>query len=96
LNKLKEQVDTAIDLFDIFPLLVYPCRIYDHGRGLQGQLRSPSKSLLTPGTNFAMFNDLGVYGTPGPVKRREPYNPTHAMRAMEKFNKIYYTAIIHV
>jgi hypothetical protein len=32
-----------------------------------------------------MFNDLGVYGTPGPVKRREPYNPTEAMRAMEKF-----------
>lgn len=48
------------------------------------RFRSPPKSLLTPGTNFAMFNDLGVYGTPGPVKRREPYNPTHAMRAMEK------------
>ncbi|KAI6184456.1 FAD-binding PCMH-type domain-containing protein [Aphelenchoides bicaudatus] len=87
LNKLKEQVDVAIDLFDTFPLLVYPCRIYDHNRGAQGQLRGPAKSLLVPNTNFAMFNDLGVYGTPGPVKRREPYNPTYAMREMEKFTR---------
>lgn len=36
---LKEQVNTAIELFDTFPLLVYPCRIYDHQRGAQGQLR---------------------------------------------------------
>lgn len=34
-----------------------------------------------------MFNDLGVYGTPGPVKRREPYNPTKAMRDMEQFTR---------
>lgn len=32
-----------------------------------------------------MFYDLGVYGTPGPVKRRERYDAAYAMRAMEKF-----------
>lgn len=84
LDTLKEQVNTAIELFDTFPLLVYPCRIYDHERGPQGQLRPPSKEKITKGTNWAMFNDLGVYGTPGPVKRREKYNPTTAMRAMEQ------------
>ncbi|CAD6192582.1 unnamed protein product [Caenorhabditis auriculariae] len=87
LNTLKEQVDTAMELFDTLPLLVYPCRVYDHQRGPQGQLRAPNESLLVPGTNYAMFNDLGVYGTPGPVKRREHYNPTRAMRAMEKFTR---------
>ncbi|KAH7727032.1 Protein Y7A5A.1 [Aphelenchoides avenae] len=87
LATLKDQVNTAIELFDTFPLLVYPCRIYDHKRGAQGQLRPPSDNLITPGSNYAMFNDLGVYGTPGPVKRREPYNPTYAMRAMEKFTR---------
>lgn len=46
--------------------------------------RPPPKKLLTPDTNFAMYNDLGVYGTPGKVKRRETYNPTNAMRTMEK------------
>lgn len=87
LNKLKEQVNVATELFDTFPLLVYPCRIYDHNRGAQGQLRSPPKTLLVPGTNYAIFNDLGVYGIPGAIKRREPYNPTKAMREMEKFTR---------
>ncbi|CAB3411030.1 unnamed protein product [Caenorhabditis bovis] len=87
LDTLKEQVDAAIELFDTFPLLVYPCRIYDHQRGPQGQLRAPPKARLVPEANYAMFNDLGVYGTPGLVKRREPYNPTYAMRAMEKFTR---------
>lgn len=39
---------------------------------------------MVPDTNYAMFNDLGVYGTPGFVKRREKYNATYAMRSMEK------------
>ncbi|KAI1732455.1 FAD binding domain-containing protein [Ditylenchus destructor] len=89
LSTLKEQVNTSTELFDIFPLLVYPCKIFDHGKGKsgQGQIRPPPKNLLTPNTNFAMYNDLGVYGTPGKVKRRETYNPTNAMRAMEKFTR---------
>uniref|UniRef100_A0A914UJW1 Delta(24)-sterol reductase n=1 Tax=Plectus sambesii TaxID=2011161 RepID=A0A914UJW1_9BILA len=87
LDTLKDQVNTAIELFDTFPLLVYPCKIFDHGLQHQGQLRPPPKERLTPGTNYAMFNDLGVYGTPGPVQRREKYNPTYAMREMEKFTR---------
>ncbi|PAV75789.1 hypothetical protein WR25_11732 isoform A [Diploscapter pachys] len=87
LGTLKDQVDTATRLFDAFPLLVYPCRIYDHRRGPQGQLRSPPEKYMVPDTNYAMFNDLGVYGTPGFVKRREKYNATYAMRSMEKFTR---------
>jgi hypothetical protein len=33
-----------------------------------------------------MYNDLGIYGTPGPVRRHERYNPTSAMRDMEKYD----------
>lgn len=87
LDTLADQVNTAERLFDTYPLLVYPCRVYDHKRGPQGQLRAPPANRIVPGTNFAMFNDLGVYGTPGPVKRREFYNPTQAMRDMEKFTR---------
>lgn len=88
LSTLKEQVNKAVELFDTFPLLVYPSRIYNHRRGgLQGQLREPPAELLTPGTDYAMFNDLGVYGTPGQVRKRQPYNPTEAMRAMEQFTR---------
>jgi len=87
LATLKEQVNTAIRLFDTFPLLVYPCRIYDHNRGPQGQIRRPPSELITPGTNYALYDDLGIYGTPGPVRRREPFNPTKAMRDMERFTR---------
>jgi len=55
LRTLKEQVNTAEELFDAFPLLVYPCRIYANR---QGQLRSPPTDLLVKGTDYAMFNDL--------------------------------------
>lgn len=47
LSTLKEQVNTATELFDTFPLLVYPCRVYDHQRGAQGQLRWAVRSLYT-------------------------------------------------
>lgn len=101
LSTLKKQINAAIELFDTFPLLVYPCRIYNHRNGAsQGQIRlviflllfiklyifrSPLKELIVPNTNYAMYNDLGVYGTPGPVKKKIPYNATTAMRAMEKY-----------
>ncbi|CAJ0585537.1 unnamed protein product, partial [Mesorhabditis spiculigera] len=87
LDTLDEQIERAVELFEKYPLLVYPCRVYDHQRGAQGQLRAPPKHRLVPGTNYAMFNDLGVYGTPGQVKDHKFYNPTHAMREMEKFTR---------
>jgi len=84
MNTLERQIDIAEELFDIYPLLVYPCRVYDHGDH-SGQLKRPRKEDLVPGTNFAMYNDLGIYGVPGPVKRKERYDPVSAMRSMEKF-----------
>ena len=51
---------------------------------LNDYFRPPPKKLLVRGTDYAMFNDLGIYGTPGSVKRRQPFNATYAMREMEK------------
>lgn len=39
---------------------------------------------MVPGANYGMFNDLGVYGVPGPVKRKEKYDAVQKMRAMEE------------
>lgn len=47
--------------------------------------RPPRLDQFTPGANYGMFYDLGVYGTPGPVKRRQKYDAVEAMRAMEKW-----------
>ncbi|KAF4524864.1 hypothetical protein B566_EDAN012820 [Ephemera danica] len=86
MTELEKQIDISEKLFDTYPVLVYPCRVYDHGPH-SGQLRPPRPEQLTPGANWAMFNDLGVYGVPGPVKRKEPYDAVAAMRAMEKFTR---------
>lgn len=80
---LEDSIDLSEELFDTYPVLIYPCRIYDHGVN-SGQLRPPRREQMCPNTNYGMFYDLGVYGTPGPVKRREKYDAVSAMRRMEK------------
>ncbi|KAA0203606.1 hypothetical protein HAZT_HAZT010974, partial [Hyalella azteca] len=60
MNQLEDQINKSEELFDIYPLLVYPCRIYDHGPN-RGQLRPPRQDQLVPGARYAMFNDLGVF-----------------------------------
>lgn len=86
LSKLEDQVNKSEELFDLYPLLVYPCRVYDRGPG-KGQVPRPLPQYLCPGTDYAMYNDLGIYGVPGFVKRKEKYNPVYAMREMEKFTR---------
>ncbi len=86
LTSLERAIELSEHLFDIYPVLVYPCAIFDHGEG-SGQLRRPRPDTIVPGTNFGMYNDLGVYGVPAAVQRGEPYNATVAMRAMEHFTR---------
>ncbi|EFA07314.1 delta(24)-sterol reductase [Tribolium castaneum] len=86
IRKLEDQIDKSDELFDAYPLLVYPCRVYDRGPA-SGQLKAPRKEYIVEGTDYAMYNDLGIYGVPGYVKRKERYNPVYAMREMEKFTR---------
>lgn len=101
LTSLERAVELSEHLFDIYPVLVYPCAIFDHGEG-SGQLRPPRPDARVPtkasaagehpegsqeGTGFGMYMDLGVYGVPAAVRRGEPYNATLAMRAMEHFTR---------
>lgn len=86
IQELERQIEIASVLFEKFPLLIYPCKIIDHGP-MSGQLKRPDKKYLIPGTNYAMYNDLGVYGVPGKVKDKKPYNPVTAMRRMEEFTR---------
>jgi len=70
LKRLEDQINISEKLFDTYPILIYPCRIYDHGKHT-GQLRPPRPDQMCKGTNWAMFNDLGVYGVPRKVKERQ-------------------------
>ena len=79
-------IDKCDELFDMYPILLYPCRIYDRGPG-SGQLRSVAAHDRVPGRDYAMYFDLGVYGVPGPILRGKKFKTVHAMREMEAFTQ---------
>lgn len=67
--------------------MVYPSRVYNHGEGKQGIFPTPEPQDIVPGTNYAMYYDLGVYGIPKPVKEGNPdqYQAVRTMRKMEHY-----------
>ncbi|KAG7160565.1 Delta(24)-sterol reductase-like 1 [Homarus americanus] len=73
MTQLEDQIDKNEELFDIYPILIYPCRIYDHGPH-RGQLRPPRREQMVPGADYGMFNDLGVYGVPRVVKEKKRFD----------------------
>ena len=42
---------------------------------------------MVPGSNWGMFNDLGVYGVPRAVRERRAWDAVTAMRNMEEFTR---------
>jgi len=84
IGSLEKAIAQADQLFGIWPLLVYPSRIYDHGPDLQGQFRAPQ--VKVPGESYGMFYDLGIYGIPAMVStgRADEYKAVSNMRAMEE------------
>ncbi len=86
MSAMSRAIDLSDELFAIYPILMYPCRIRDHGT-LQGQLRAPRTEDRIPSTDSAMFFDLGVYGVPAPIKQGRRFKTVHAMRKMEEFTR---------
>ena len=84
MSAMARAVDEVADRFEMFPILLYPSRVYDRGEA-QGQLPRPRPEDIVPGTSHAMYFDLGVYGVPGPILRGLKFKTVHAMRAMEAF-----------
>ncbi len=86
MSAMSRAIDASHRLFEMYPVLLYPCRIYDHGEH-QGQLRAPRELDRVPGTNHGMFFDLGVYGVPLKILQGQPFKTVHAMRKMEEFTR---------
>ena len=84
MSGLEDALARADDLFEVYPLLIFPIRIVDHGAE-QGFLRKPPEPL--PGRDHQMFFDLGAYGIPGPVKRGQPWDAVRAVRGMEQHTR---------
>ncbi|MFW5926022.1 MAG: FAD-binding oxidoreductase [Myxococcota bacterium] len=82
LRHLPEAVELSHERFGVYPLLVFPIRVYDHGDH-QGLLRRPKQ--LRPGKDWDMYCDLGIYGVPAAVRRGEPWDAVSSVRALEAF-----------
>ncbi|MCA9693142.1 MAG: FAD-dependent oxidoreductase [Myxococcales bacterium] len=86
MTAMARAVNKSDALFGMYPILLYPSRVYDRGEG-SGQLRAPKQADLVDGQSYAMYFDLGVYGVPGPIKQGRPFRTVHAMREMEAFTQ---------
>jgi delta24-sterol reductase len=85
LKKLSEGIENFDSWFGVYPLLVFPIRIY--GRGKHSGFLTPRSSGLIPGENFGMWVDLGAYGVPRAVKQGEPWDPKIEIRDMERWTR---------
>ena len=98
LRTLEDAINLSDELFQIWPVLVYPSRIYDHGEQYHaGQFPRPLPADIVAGTNYAMYYDLGVYGIPSMAVDAPTQTATQqaiaqgqavsAMRTIEKFTR---------
>lgn len=84
--EMENAINKSEEELNIYPVLVYPCRIYNHKNGApQGQIRAPRQEYMVPGTNYGMYMDLGVYGVPKLIKEKKFFNTPSHMRKMEEY-----------
>jgi delta24-sterol reductase len=86
LKHLEEGIDKFDDWFGVYPLLVFPIRIYGRGKH-SGFLTPQSEDDLIPGKDYGMWVDLGAYGVPRAVKQRKPWDPKLKMRDFEHWTR---------
>ena len=90
---MSEAVDLFDDIFEVYPLLVFPIAIFDHGEKAQGFLRQPQKKL--PGKDFEMFFDLGAYGVPAAVRQKKHWDGVESVSWAHSFEECCHIAFRH-
>jgi Delta24-sterol reductase len=95
---LPEGIKRFDSWYGVYPLLVFPLRVYDRGN-LSGFLH-PRKENLIPGKDYGIWVDLGAYGAPRDVKQGKEWNAKKSIREMEHWTRdiggwqAYYTDIM--
>jgi delta24-sterol reductase len=82
ISALEEGIKMSTELFDIWPLLFYPCKVM---KGRNGIFPEPRPEDIVPGKDYAMYMDLGVYGIPRQVMNNEPFEAIVSARKCEDF-----------
>mmetsp|Transcript_16176 Transcript_16176/g.18909 ORF Transcript_16176/g.18909 Transcript_16176/m.18909 type:complete len:185 (-) Transcript_16176:1327-1881(-) len=81
-ERLTESVNKSHDLFEIYPLLCYPCKIIDNG----GMVRSPENhGKEFKDTQSKTYLNLGIYGTPKGIRQSTDFKTLHSIREWESF-----------
>jgi delta24-sterol reductase len=85
IDRLPEGIEKFDNWYGVYPLLVFPIRIYDRGEG-SGFL-TPRKENLIPGKDWGIWVDLGAYGAPRAVKQGKNWDPKINIREMEHWTR---------
>lgn len=82
---LDEGVDLFDDWFGVYPLLVFPLRVYDRGEN-SGFLKPQARNLKA-GKNWGIWVDLGAYGAPRLIKEGKTWDAKSNIREMEHWTR---------
>jgi delta24-sterol reductase len=85
ISLLDEGIDKFDKWFGVYPLLVFPLRVYD--RGDRSGFLNPQGKNLKKGTNWGIWCDLGAYGAPRAVKEGKNWDCKKEVRAMEHWTR---------
>jgi len=85
LRDLEEGIARFDDWFGVYPLLVFPIRVVDHGA--RSGFLTPRKEDLVKGKDWGMWVDLGAYGVPRAVKQGRSWDPKKNIREMEHWTR---------
>ena len=72
--------------FGVYPLLVFPLRVYDRGTR-SGFLTPHKRNLHGPGKKWGIWVDVGAYGAPREVKEGRNWDPKVNVRGMEHWTR---------
>lgn len=89
LSAMEAGITMATDLFDLWPLLIYPSRVYANRGGI---FPEPPSEEIVPGKDYAMYMDLGVYGIPRQVVKGESFDAIGSARKCEEWMTAHHGA----
>ncbi|KAJ3107347.1 hypothetical protein HDU97_004228 [Phlyctochytrium planicorne] len=78
LNKLREGLEVCHEVYEVYPLWLCPHAVLKTEP--QGAIRAPIE-----GREIEQYVDIGVWGVPGPVQRKEHFDAHVANREYEKW-----------
>lgn len=82
---LKDSVELFEREFAVYPLLMYPIKMFQRPNGIGGLTKRLKNPIQNSNPPAEMYFDLGIYGIPRNVRQKKSWDAEKAVRSMEKF-----------